>query len=60
MNSNFGELFIFLTDLAWKNRITIPVLITTAFLILDIRLQIEINVQAGQIVSENFCFIFKH
>lgn len=50
MNSNFGELFMFLTDLAWKNRVTIPVLITTAFLILDIRLQIEINVQAGQIV----------
>lgn len=48
MNSQFGEVFLFLTDLAWKSRMTIPVLVTTVFLIMDIRLQIEINIQAGQ------------
>lgn len=47
MNSAFGEVFLFLTDLAWKSRITIPMLVTTVFLIMDIRLQIEINIQAG-------------
>lgn len=48
MNSPFGEVFLFLTDLAWKSRMTIPVLVTTVFLIMDIRLQIEINIQSGQ------------
>ncbi|XP_055906383.1 trigger factor [Eupeodes corollae] len=48
MNSPFGEVFLFLTDLAWKSRVTIPVLVTTVFLIMDIRLQIEINIQSGQ------------
>lgn len=47
MNSPFGEVFLFLTDLAWKSRMTIPVIVTTAFLIMDIRLQIEINIQSG-------------
>ncbi|KAL9900625.1 uncharacterized protein ACN427_007752 isoform 3-T3 [Glossina fuscipes fuscipes] len=48
MNSTFGEVFMFLTNLAWKSRLAIPVLVTTAFLIMDIRLQIEINLQFGQ------------
>lgn len=51
MNSSFGEIFMFLTNLAWKSRMTIPVLVTTAFLIMDIRLQIEINFQSGQVVG---------
>lgn len=51
MNSAFGEVFIFLTNLAWKSRITIPVLVTTAFLIMDIRLQIEINIESGQVAA---------
>lgn len=50
MDSAFGEVFMFLTNLAWKSRLTIPVLVTTAFLIMDIRLQIEINIQSGQVV----------
>ncbi|XP_030369952.1 uncharacterized protein LOC115620715 [Scaptodrosophila lebanonensis] len=49
MNSAFGNVFLFLTDLAWKSRLTIPVLVTTAFLVMDIRLQIEINIQSGQV-----------
>ncbi|XP_030384876.1 uncharacterized protein LOC115632045 [Scaptodrosophila lebanonensis] len=49
MNSTFGNVFLFLTDLAWKNRFTLPVLVTTAFLVMDLRLQIEINVQTGQV-----------
>ncbi|XP_017026698.1 uncharacterized protein [Drosophila kikkawai] len=48
MNSLFGNVFLFLTELAWKSRLTIPVLVTTAFLVMDIRLQIEINIQTGQ------------
>lgn len=50
MNTPFGEVFLFLTDLAWKSRLTIPMIVTTVFLILDIRLQIEINIQTGQVV----------
>ncbi|KAH8312655.1 hypothetical protein KR044_012003 [Drosophila immigrans] len=49
MDSTFGNVFLFLTDLAWKSRLTIPVLVTTAFLVMDIRLQIEINIQTGQV-----------
>lgn len=48
MESTFGKVFMFLTDLAWKSRLTIPVIVTTAFLVMDIRLQIEINIQSGQ------------
>ncbi|XP_073817870.1 uncharacterized protein [Musca autumnalis] len=54
MNSPFGEIFMFLTNLAWKSRMTIPVLVTTAFLIMDIRLQIEINFQSGQVAAAEF------
>lgn len=54
MDSTFGNVFLFLTDLAWKSRLTIPVLVTTAFLVMDIRLQIEINIQTGQVVSADF------
>lgn len=49
MDSVFGNVFLFLTELAWKSRLTIPVLVTTAFLVMDIRLQIEINIQSGQV-----------
>lgn len=52
MESTFGKVFMFLTDLAWKSRLTIPVIVTTAFLVMDIRLQIEINIQSGQFVSD--------
>ncbi|XP_022217079.1 uncharacterized protein LOC111070670 [Drosophila obscura] len=48
MDSTFGNIFLFLTELAWKSRLTIPILVTTAFLVMDIRLQIEINIQSGQ------------
>ncbi|XP_075147369.1 uncharacterized protein LOC142221498 [Haematobia irritans] len=54
MNSPFGEVFMFLTNLAWKSRVTIPVLVTTAFLIMDIRLQIEINIQSGHVAAAEF------
>lgn len=57
MNSPFGDVFLFLTDLAWKSRMTIPVLVTTVFLIMDIRLQIEINIQSGQAVG--FYYLIK-
>ncbi|XP_068152510.1 uncharacterized protein [Drosophila tropicalis] len=51
MDSTFGNVFLFLTDLAWKSRLTIPVLVTTAFLVMDIRLQIEINIESGQVTA---------
>lgn len=54
MNSAFGEVFLFLTNLAWKSRMTIPILVTTVFLIMDIRLQIEINIQSGQVAAAEF------
>lgn len=49
MDSQFGEVFLFLTNLAWKCRITLPVLVTAVFMAMDIRLQIEINIQTGPV-----------
>lgn len=50
MNSVFGKTFLFLTKLAWSSRITLPMLVTTAFMIMDIRMQIEINVHTERIL----------
>lgn len=36
--------FSFLLRLAWESRIRLPVLITVAFMVLDVRMQLEINV----------------
>jgi len=52
MDSEFGQAFLFLTNLAWKCRITLPVLVTAVFMVMDIRLQIEINIQAGQLAAD--------
>lgn len=47
--SNMHETFTFLTKLAWKNRITIPVLVCVAFLSLNFRWEIEISIQTERI-----------
>ncbi|XP_055381436.1 uncharacterized protein LOC129612021 [Condylostylus longicornis] len=52
MDSEFGRAFLFLTNLAWKCRITLPVLVTAVFMVMDIRLQIEINIQAGHLAAD--------
>ncbi|XP_055590256.1 ribosomal L1 domain-containing protein CG13096 [Uranotaenia lowii] len=49
MNSNFGRTFLFLTNLAWKSRVTLPVLITAGFMILNFRWEVEINIHTERI-----------
>lgn len=34
------KMFLFLTELAWKNRLTIPVLVFTAFILMDLRMEV--------------------
>lgn len=36
--------FIYLMHLAWKSRLHIPFLLTVCFLVFDIRLQLEVNI----------------
>lgn len=53
MDSKFGQVFLFLTNLAWKSRITIPLVLTTVLMAAGIRLQIDINIQTASIVITN-------
>lgn len=39
---------IFLFHLAWKSRVRLPVLIAIGFMVLDIRMQFEINIDLGR------------
>lgn len=41
-----GLLFLF--HLAWKSRVRLPVLIAIGFMVLDIRMQFEINIDLGR------------
>jgi hypothetical protein len=41
--------FMFLTNLAYKNRITIPLFVTIAFLVCNFRWEIEISIQTERI-----------
>lgn len=52
MNSAFGRTFLFLTDLAWKSRITLPVLITAGFMIMNFRWEVEINIHTERIAIQ--------
>ncbi|XP_055633114.1 uncharacterized protein LOC129773525 [Toxorhynchites rutilus septentrionalis] len=49
MNSPFGRTFLFLTNLAWKSRITLPVLISAGFMIMNFRWEVEINIHTERI-----------
>ncbi|XP_062541739.1 uncharacterized protein LOC134209740 [Armigeres subalbatus] len=52
MNSTFGKTFLFLTNLAWKSRVTLPVLITAGFMILNFRWEVEINIHSERIAIQ--------
>lgn len=41
--------FMFLTNLAYKNRLTIPLFVTVAFLVCNFRWEIEISIQTERI-----------
>lgn len=47
MKSEFGQTFLFLADLAWKSRITVPILISAAFMIMDINMQVRFSIRGG-------------
>lgn len=49
MNSELGKTFLFLTNLAWKSRITLPALITFSYLAFNFRWQVEINIHTERI-----------
>lgn len=40
---------LFLIKLAWESRLKLPLLITLAFMILDIRMQLEITVETRRV-----------
>ncbi|XP_063240621.1 uncharacterized protein LOC134541264 [Bacillus rossius redtenbacheri] len=44
VNGPLQQCLLFLLKLAWSSRFRLPVLITVGFMILDIRMQLEINV----------------
>lgn len=52
MNSTFGKTFLFLTNLAWKSRVTLPVLITAGFMVLNFRWEVEINIHTERIAIQ--------
>lgn len=52
MSSKFGTTFMFLTKLAWQSRITLPALITCAFMALNFRWEVEINIHTERIVFQ--------
>lgn len=50
MNTPFGKTFMFLTKLAWNSRVTLPMIVTAAFMAMDFRMQVEINVHTEGIM----------
>lgn len=49
LNSTFGRTFLFLTNLAWKNRVALPALIMVGCMVLNYRGEIEINIHTERI-----------
>ncbi|XP_050078700.1 probable DNA-directed RNA polymerase subunit delta [Anopheles maculipalpis] len=49
INSAFGRTFLFLTKLAWKNRVALPALIMVGCMVLNYRGEIEINIHTERI-----------
>lgn len=43
---------MFLTKLAWESRVTLPMLITAAFMALNFRWEIEINIHTDRYVFQ--------
>lgn len=52
MESAIGQTFLFLTNLAWKSKVTLPILVTAVFLAMDFRMQIELNIETEQLVFQ--------
>ncbi|KAJ6636075.1 SUMO-interacting motif-containing protein 1, partial [Pseudolycoriella hygida] len=50
--NTFRETFVFLAKLAWNSRVTLPIIITGAFMVMDIRMQVEINIHTERMVRE--------
>jgi len=44
LDGAFQKSLVFLLNLAWKSRFHLPVLIAVGFMVLDVRMQLEINV----------------
>lgn len=58
MPSSFNETFLFLTKLAWKNRVTLPIFITIAFMACNFRWEVEISIQTERIAFQvSFCVV---
>uniref|UniRef100_A0A182P4S2 Uncharacterized protein n=1 Tax=Anopheles epiroticus TaxID=199890 RepID=A0A182P4S2_9DIPT len=49
LNSAFGRTFLFLTNLAWKNRVALPALIMVGCMVFNYRGEIEINIHTERI-----------
>uniref|UniRef100_A0A182QEX0 Uncharacterized protein n=1 Tax=Anopheles farauti TaxID=69004 RepID=A0A182QEX0_9DIPT len=49
MSSSLGRTFLFLADLAWKNRVALPALIMMGCMVFNYRGEIEINIHTGRI-----------
>lgn len=52
-NSNFGRTFLFLTELAWKNRVALPALIMVGCMVFNFRWEIEINIHTERIAVQD-------
>uniref|UniRef100_A0A336MCI8 CSON014133 protein n=1 Tax=Culicoides sonorensis TaxID=179676 RepID=A0A336MCI8_CULSO len=53
MNSKLGTTFMFLTKLAWNSKLSLPVLLTCAFMVLNFRWEVEINIHTERIVFQD-------
>ncbi|XP_058122713.1 phosphatidylinositol 4-phosphate 5-kinase-like [Anopheles ziemanni] len=52
-NSNLGRTFLFLTELAWKNRVALPALIMVGCMVFNFRWEIEINIHTERIALQD-------
>lgn len=43
---------MFLTKLAWNSKVSLPVLLTCAFMVLNFRWEVEINIHTERIVFQ--------
>ncbi|GBM07270.1 hypothetical protein AVEN_187835-1 [Araneus ventricosus] len=48
MMKSLSNILSFFFRLAWESRIRLPVILTVWFMVLDVRMQLEINVNLGQ------------
>lgn len=46
---------MFLAKLAWDIRVTLPMIVTAAFMAMDYRVQVEINVHTEGIMFQVIC-----